>query len=99
MPLAHPAGARYQQLVPLPADPEASLRACRGPMPCLNIVPTSGVTEHNAAGLLRAGAHAVGFVASLFDPGDIGAGDWGAIRARAERCVAAGARAGAGAGA
>lgn len=86
---AYRAGAGYQKLFPLPGDPEAYIRACLGPMPFLRIVPTSGVTEHNAATLLRAGAHAVGFVGSLFDAGDIRAKNWDAIRARAELCLSA----------
>ena len=84
---AHRAGAPYQKLFPLPADPETYIRACLGPLPFLKIVPTSGVTESNAAPLLRAGAHAVGFVASLFDPVDMKAGNWSAIRDRASRCL------------
>ncbi len=86
---AHRAGARYQKLFPLPAAPEDYIRACLGPMPFLNIVPTSGVTPENVAGLLRAGAHAVGFVASLFHPADLEARNWTAIGDRAARCLAA----------
>jgi Entner-Doudoroff aldolase len=86
---AHREGAAYQKLFPLPANAEDYIRACLGPMPFLKIVPTSGVTESNAAGLLRAGAHAVGFVGSLFDPADMQAERWSAIRDRAARCVAA----------
>lgn len=86
---AHRAGAACQKLFPLPADPEAYIRACLGPMPFLKIVPTSGVTEANAAALLRAGAHAVGFVGSLFDPADMEAGRWDAVRERATRCLEA----------
>lgn len=84
---AHRAGAAYQKLFPLPASPEAYIRACLGPMPFLKIVPTSGVTPDNAASLLRAGAHAVGFVACLFDPADMDAERWSAIRGRAARCL------------
>lgn len=86
---AHRAGAPYQKLFPLPTNPEAFIRACLGPMPFLRIVPTGGVTTDNAAAVLRAGAHAVGFVAPIFDPTDMEAGDWAAIRARAERCLQA----------
>jgi 2-dehydro-3-deoxyphosphogluconate aldolase/(4S)-4-hydroxy-2-oxoglutarate aldolase len=86
---AHRAGAEYQKLFPLPAGAEGYIKACLGPMPFLRIIPTSGVTPENAASLLRAGAHAVGFVASLFDPADMEAERWGAIRDRAKRCLEA----------
>jgi Entner-Doudoroff aldolase len=86
---AYRAGAPYQKLFPLPSDPEAYIRACLGPMPFLRIVPTSGVTEHNAAGLLRAGAHALGFVGSLFNADELRSKNWGAIGERAERCLRA----------
>lgn len=86
---AHRAGAAYQKLFPLPANAEDYIRACLGPMPFLKIIPTSGVTDSNAAAILRAGAHAVGFVGSLFDPADLEAERWMAIRDRARRCLAA----------
>lgn len=84
---AHRAGAAYQKLFPLPSNAEAYIRACLGPLPFLRIIPTSGVTEGNAAALLRAGAHAVGFVGSLFEADDVREKRWEAIGARAARCV------------
>jgi 2-dehydro-3-deoxyphosphogluconate aldolase/(4S)-4-hydroxy-2-oxoglutarate aldolase len=58
-------------------------------MPYLKIVPTNGVDEHNAGEWIAAGAFAVGFVATLFDPADMAAENWDAIEARARRCLAA----------
>jgi 2-dehydro-3-deoxyphosphogluconate aldolase/(4S)-4-hydroxy-2-oxoglutarate aldolase len=58
-------------------------------MPYLKIVPTNGVDEHNAGDWIAAGAFAVGFVATLFDPADVAAGRWDAIEARARRCLTA----------
>ncbi|MBI4881258.1 MAG: 2-dehydro-3-deoxyphosphogluconate aldolase [Planctomycetes bacterium] len=91
---AHRAGALAVKLFPGPGDGPAHVRACLGPMPFLRIMPTSGVTEENAAAFLAAGAFAVGFVNSLFDPGDMAAERFSAIRERARRMVAACASAG-----
>ncbi|WP_376697150.1 bifunctional 4-hydroxy-2-oxoglutarate aldolase/2-dehydro-3-deoxy-phosphogluconate aldolase [Wenzhouxiangella sp. EGI_FJ10305] len=86
---AHRAGAGLQKLFPAPGIGPDFVKACLGPMPFLNIVPTHGVTEGNAADWLAAGAHAIGFVAPLFDPQLVAAGDFEGIEARAGRLLAA----------
>lgn len=79
---AHRAGAPFQKLFPAPGTGPAWVAQTLGPLPFLRIVPTSGVTIENAAAYLRAGAFAVGFVNSLFEPGDVRAERWGAIEQR-----------------
>lgn len=86
---AHRAGAQLCKLFPAPAGGPVWIRSVMGPMPYLKIVPTHGVDEHNASDWIAAGAYAVGFVATLFDPADISAGKWEAIEDRARRCLAA----------
>lgn len=86
---AHRAGAQLQKLFPAPGIGAPFVRACLGPMPFLRIVPTSGVDEHNAAAYLEAGAFAVGFVAPLFAPDDLAAGDYDRIEARARTLLEA----------
>lgn len=86
---AHRAGAQLCKLFPAPAGGPAWVRSVRGPMPHLKIVPTNGVDEHNAGDWIAAGAYAVGFVATLFEPADVMAGRWDAIEDRARRCLAA----------
>ena len=86
---AHRAGAQLCKLFPSPYGGPDWVRAVRGPMPYLKIVPTNGVDQHNAGEWIAAGAFAVGFVAPLFVPADIAAGRWDAIEERAARCVAA----------
>ena len=86
---AHRAGARLQKLFPAPANGAKYVKAIRGPMPFLNLVPTNGVHENNVQSYLKAGAHAVGFVTPLFDPVLMQAHDWDGIRERAERLRAA----------
>lgn len=85
---AHALGAPLVKLFPAPGIGSAFVRAVLGPMPFLKIVPTAGVDETNATEFLEAGAYGIGFVASLFDPGDIEREDYDAIRARAERILA-----------
>jgi Entner-Doudoroff aldolase len=86
---AHRAGAQLCKLFPAPAGGPAWVRSVLGPMPQLRIVPTNGVDEHNAGDWIGAGAFAVGFVATLFDPADIAADRWDALEERARRCLRA----------
>ena len=86
---AHSAGAQLCKLFPSPSGGPGWVRSVLGPMPFLKIVPTNGVDEHNAADWINAGAFAVGYVAPLFVPADIAAGNWDAIEERARRCLAA----------
>ncbi len=59
------------------------LRAVRGPLPQIPIMPTSGVDASNVAEWFRAGAAAVGAVSSVFDPALIRNGEWNEITKRA----------------
>jgi Entner-Doudoroff aldolase len=86
---AHRAGAQLQKLFPAPGTGPVWVAQTLGPMPFLKIVPTSGVTLENAAAYVKAGAFALGFVNSLFDPADIAAERFDAIRERAEQMLAA----------
>ncbi len=90
---AHQAGAQLQKLFPAPALGPDYARMILGPLPFLRLVPTSGVTSDNAAAWFAAGAFAVGFVASLFDPADLREGRFDAIEQRARQCVQAARRA------
>jgi 2-dehydro-3-deoxyphosphogluconate aldolase/(4S)-4-hydroxy-2-oxoglutarate aldolase len=85
---AHRAGARLVKLFPAPAGGPAFVSSVLGPMPFLRIVPTSGVDASNAAAYLAAGAHAVGFVRSLFDPDLLASGSFDEIEARARELIA-----------
>jgi len=85
---AHRAGAQLCKLFPAPAGGPAWLRSVLGPMPFLRVVPTNGIDLDNMDQWFAAGAHAGGFVASLFAPSDVAAGNWDAIEARARAIVA-----------
>jgi 2-dehydro-3-deoxyphosphogluconate aldolase / (4S)-4-hydroxy-2-oxoglutarate aldolase len=86
---AHRAGAPLQKLFPAPGIGPDFVKACLGPMPFLKIVPTHGVTLENAARWLAAGAHAIGFVAPLFDPELVKAGHFDELEQRARKLLAA----------
>ena len=82
MQAAHEAGAPLVKLFPGPAGGPSWVKATLGPLPHLRIVPTSGVTPENARSFLEAGAHAVGFVAPLFDPEDLSRKNWSRLEER-----------------
>jgi len=86
---AHRAGAQMCKLYPCPHGGPDWVRAVMSAMPYLKIVPTNGVDQHNVADWIAAGAHSAGFVAPLFVPADIAAGNWDAIEERARQCLAA----------
>ena len=86
---AHRAGAQLCKLFPVPQGGPDWVRSVLGPMPFLKIVPTNGVDQHNAGDWIAAGAFAAGFVAPLFAPANIAAGNWDAIEERARQCLAA----------
>lgn len=85
---AHRAGADIVKLFPAPANGPDFIRAVRGPLPFLRIMPTSGVTEQNCDEWLDAGAWALGFVGPLFDAEDLRLRRFDAIAERARRMVA-----------
>ncbi len=86
---AHKAGATVCKLFPCPHGGPAYVQAVLGPLPFLKIVPTHGVDHHNAGAWIAAGAYAVGFVASLFEPEFIADSNWEAIERRAVACLQA----------
>jgi 2-dehydro-3-deoxyphosphogluconate aldolase/(4S)-4-hydroxy-2-oxoglutarate aldolase len=63
------------------------LRAIRGPLPHIPIMPTSGVDASNVAEWFRAGAVAVGAVSSVLDPELIEKRDWDALTNRAREFI------------
>jgi 2-dehydro-3-deoxyphosphogluconate aldolase/(4S)-4-hydroxy-2-oxoglutarate aldolase len=69
---AYRGGAPLQKLFPEPPGGPKYVKACLGPMPFLRLVPShSGVDATNVLSYLEAGAYAVAFVTTLFDPQDI----------------------------
>ena len=90
---AHSLGADIVKIFPAVANGPEYLRALRGPLPNIPIMPTSGVNIGNVADWFRVGAVAVGAVSSVLDPVLIRNGDWDALTSRAREFLDAVAKA------
>ena len=75
------------KLFPAPAGGPAWLRSLLAPLPFLKVVPTNGIDLDNAEEWLAAGAWALGFVASLFQPDDLRLGRFERIEQRARQIL------------
>lgn len=83
METAHRCGADFVKVFPAPSGGAEFVEAIRGPLPHLKLFPTAGVTPDNFLGFLETGCAGVGFTRSLFDPADLAAANFTAIRERA----------------
>ncbi len=82
------AGADVVKVFPATALGPTYLKDVRAPLPQVKLMPTGGVTLDNAGEWLKAGAVAVGVGTALLDAKAVAAGDYGALKANAERIVA-----------
>jgi 2-dehydro-3-deoxyphosphogluconate aldolase/(4S)-4-hydroxy-2-oxoglutarate aldolase len=87
MQAAHRAGADFVKLFPAAPGGVDYVRAIRAPLPHLRLFPTAGCDADNFTQYLDAGCAGVGFVRSLFDPADLAATRYSAIRDRAALIV------------
>ena len=85
---AYKAGAHVAKVFPGAAGGPAFVRACKGPMPFLKIIPTTGATYENCAEYIEAGAWGIGFTGVLFVPDDMNNKRFDAIEARALKFAA-----------
>ena len=79
------AGADVVKIFPSDLGGPAYLKALRGPLPQVRMMPTGGVDLNTAASFLQAGACCLGAGSSLVDPKAVAAGDFGQITDRAAR--------------
>jgi 2-dehydro-3-deoxyphosphogluconate aldolase/(4S)-4-hydroxy-2-oxoglutarate aldolase len=86
---AYSLGADIVKIFPAIRFGPEYLRAVRGPLPHIPIMPTSGVEASNVAEWFRAGAFAVGAVSSVLDPVLMQNGEWDALTNRAREFIAA----------
>jgi 2-dehydro-3-deoxyphosphogluconate aldolase / (4S)-4-hydroxy-2-oxoglutarate aldolase len=86
---AYSLGADIVKIFPAVRFGPEYLRAVRGPLPQIPIMPTSGVDASNVGEWFRAGAIAVGAVGSVFDPVLIRNGDWSELTSRARKFMEA----------
>ncbi len=81
-------GADLVKVFPADSVGPGYIKALRGPLPQIGLVPTGGVGPENAAEYIRAGATALGVGSSLVNDRIVAAEDWAALTAAARRLVA-----------
>jgi 2-dehydro-3-deoxyphosphogluconate aldolase/(4S)-4-hydroxy-2-oxoglutarate aldolase len=86
---AHSLGADIVKIFPVVKFGPEYLKAVRGPLPNIPIMPTSGVDASNVGDWFRAGAVAVGAVSSVLDPVLIQNGQWNDLTKRAREFITA----------
>ena len=84
---AYSLGADIVKIFPAVRFGPEYLRAVRGPLPQIPIMPTSGVDVSNVAEWFDAGAVAVGAVSSVLDPALIQNGEWNELTNRARAFI------------
>ncbi|HVJ89354.1 MAG TPA: bifunctional 4-hydroxy-2-oxoglutarate aldolase/2-dehydro-3-deoxy-phosphogluconate aldolase [Labilithrix sp.] len=82
------AGADLVKVFPAGALGPGYVKAVRGPLPHVRLVPTGGVRLDNAVDFLGAGAVAVGMGDALIDPKAVARGEYAQIATQARRLVA-----------
>jgi len=74
------AGADIVKVFPADVGGPAYLKALRGPLPQVRVMPTGGVDLNTAEAFLKAGACCLGVGGSLVDPKLVAGGDFARIR-------------------
>ncbi len=82
------AGADVVKVFPADVGGPAYLKALRGPLPQVRLMPTGGVDLNTAEAFLKAGACCLGVGGSLVEPKAIAAGDFNRIRDLASQFAA-----------
>ncbi len=82
------AGADIVKVFPADVGGPAYLKAIRGPLPQIRLMPTGGVDLTTAENFLKAGGCCLGVGSALVDPKAIAAGDFARIRNLAEQYTA-----------
>jgi len=81
------AGADMVKVFPADVGGPGYIKAIRGPLPQIELVPTGGVSVENAADFIQAGAIAVGIGGQLIDKQAIAEGKFEIIREKARNLV------------
>ena len=87
--VAWSAGATLVKLFPASLGGPTYLREVLAPLPDVPLVPTGGVTPDSVHAWAAAGAVAVGVGSALVNAAEVAAGDWAALRRRAEAFLSA----------
>jgi 2-dehydro-3-deoxyphosphogluconate aldolase/(4S)-4-hydroxy-2-oxoglutarate aldolase len=83
------AGADAVKIFPASVGGPDYLKAIKGPLPQVKLVPTGGVTLENAGEFIKAGAEMIAAGGNLAPPNEINAGQFTAITGRARKFVEA----------
>ena len=84
---AYNAGADVVKIFPASVGGPGHLKALRGPLPHIPMMPTGGVNLETAAPFIKAGAFALGAGGNLYDKKLIASGDFAGLTALAKRYV------------
>lgn len=82
------AGADVVKVFPADVGGPAYLKAIRGPLPQVRLMPTGGVDLHTAENFLKAGACCLGVGGALVESKTVASGDFGRIRELAAQYAA-----------
>jgi 2-dehydro-3-deoxyphosphogluconate aldolase/(4S)-4-hydroxy-2-oxoglutarate aldolase len=82
------AGADIVKIFPSDVGGPAYLKALRGPLPQVRVMPTGGVDLNTAENFLKAGACCLGVGGSLVEPKAVASGDFARIRELATQYAA-----------
>jgi 2-dehydro-3-deoxyphosphogluconate aldolase/(4S)-4-hydroxy-2-oxoglutarate aldolase len=82
------AGADVVKVFPADVGGPPYLKALRGPLPQVRLMPTGGVDLNTAESFLKAGACCLGVGGSLVEPKAVAEGDFGRLRDLASQYVA-----------
>jgi 2-dehydro-3-deoxyphosphogluconate aldolase / (4S)-4-hydroxy-2-oxoglutarate aldolase len=82
------AGADVVKIFPADVGGPAYLKALRGPLPQIRLMPTGGVDLSTAESFLKAGAYCLGVGSALVDPRAVATGDFDRIRELASQYTA-----------
>ena len=81
------AGADMVKVFPASVGGPGFIRAIKGPLPQIEVIPVGGVNLDNAAEFIHAGAAAIGVGGELMDQKWLDSGDWDNLTGRANRFV------------
>jgi 2-dehydro-3-deoxyphosphogluconate aldolase/(4S)-4-hydroxy-2-oxoglutarate aldolase len=79
------AGADVVKIFPADVGGPSYLKALRGPLPQIRVMPTGGVDLNTAEAFLKAGACCLGVGSQLVEPKAVAAGDFARLRDLAEQ--------------
>jgi 2-dehydro-3-deoxyphosphogluconate aldolase/(4S)-4-hydroxy-2-oxoglutarate aldolase len=74
------AGADMVKVFPMVGDAIEYIKAVRGPLPHIKLLPTGGVNLDNCVSFFKAGASGIGAGGQLFDKDMISRKDWSALQ-------------------